>query len=89
MFRDTIAFSNVVNGTASWVLTDDLEVYGRVQQGLAAAQPEWVNLARGVGTDVPDGELLRGGTGTSEIFIRRQFDAWLRYMCAESAEDMV
>lgn len=88
MFRDTVAFSNVVNGTASWVLTDDLEVYGRVQQGLAAAQPEWVNLARGVGTDVPDGELLRGGTGTSEIFIRRQFDAWLRYMCAESAEDM-
>lgn len=88
MFRDTVAFSNVVNGTASWVLTDDLEVYGRVQQGLSAAQPEWVNLSRGVGTDVPDGELLRGGTGTSEIFIRRQFDAWLRYMCAESAEDM-
>jgi phenylpropionate dioxygenase-like ring-hydroxylating dioxygenase large terminal subunit len=85
MFRDTIAFSNVVNGTASWVLTDDLEVYGRVQKGLEAAQPEWVNLARGVGGDVPDGALLRGGTGTSEIFIRRQFDAWLRYMCADSS----
>ncbi|MFM8576880.1 MAG: aromatic ring-hydroxylating oxygenase subunit alpha [Limnohabitans sp.] len=81
MFRDTVAFSNVVNGTASWVLTDDLEVYGRVQAGLSNRQPEWVNLARGVGGDVPDVDgTLRGATGTSEIFIRRQFGAWLRYM---------
>lgn len=84
MLRDTIAFANVVNGTASWVLTDDLEVYGRVQRGLAARQPEWVSLARGAGGDVPDaGPTLRGATGTSEIFIRRQFEAWLRYMTAE------
>jgi hypothetical protein len=71
----------VVNGTASWVLTDDLEVYGRVQAGLTNHQPEWVNLARGLGGDVPDVDgTLRGGTGTSEVFIRRQFSAWLRYM---------
>jgi len=81
MFRDTVAFSNVVNGTASWVLTDDLEVYGRVQTGLSNRQPEWVNLSRGLGGDVPDAHgTLRGGTGTSEVFIRRQFGAWLRYM---------
>jgi phenylpropionate dioxygenase-like ring-hydroxylating dioxygenase large terminal subunit len=81
MFRDTVAFSNVVNGTASWVLTDDLEVYGRVQTGLANQQPEWVNLSRGLGGDVPeDNGTLRGGTGTSEVFIRRQFGAWLKYM---------
>ena len=86
MFRDTIAFSNVVNGTASWVLTDDLEVYGRLQRGLAAKQPEWVCIARGAGGDVPDaGGTLRGATGTSEIFIRRQFDAWLRYMTTAGA----
>lgn len=80
LFRDTIAFSNVVNGTASWVLTDDLEVYGRVQRGLSAREPEWVDISRGEGRDVPDGRMLRGGTGTSEIFIRRQMGAWLRYM---------
>lgn len=85
MFRDTVAFSNVVNGTASWVLTDDLEVYGRVQKGLAMAKPEWIDISRGLGTDVKDGEnLLRGGTGTSEIFIRRQFSAWLKYMSQEN-----
>jgi phenylpropionate dioxygenase-like ring-hydroxylating dioxygenase large terminal subunit len=84
MFRDTIAFANVVNGTASWVLTDDLEVYARTQRGLSAAQPEWVYLGRGYGGDLgePDG-ARRGATGTSEIFIRSQFAAWLRYMTAE------
>lgn len=80
MFRDTIAFSNVVNGTGSWVLTDDLEVYGRLQRGLTARQPEWVDLSRGAGADVTEGSTLRGGTGTSEIFVRRQMGAWLRYM---------
>ena len=81
MFRDTVAFSNVVNGTASWVLTDDLEVYERVHRGLSAAMPEWVVLGRGGGGDVqePDG-FRRGATGTSEIFIRRQFEAWNKYM---------
>ncbi len=81
MFRDTVAFSNVVNGTASWVLTDDLEVYERVQRGLTAAMPEWVALGRGGGGDVQEADgFRRGATGTSEIFIRRQFEAWSKYM---------
>ncbi len=85
MFRDTVAFSNVVNGTASWVLTDDLEVYGRVQKGLEMGNPQWIDIGRGLGTDIEDGEnVLRGGTGTSEVFIRRQFSAWLKYMKQDS-----
>jgi phenylpropionate dioxygenase-like ring-hydroxylating dioxygenase large terminal subunit len=84
MFRDTVAFANVVNGTASWVLTDDLEVYERVQKGLAAQASDWVYLARGYGRDVDDAERTRrGATGTSELHIRSQFAAWLRYMTAE------
>jgi len=81
MFRDTVAFANVVNGTASWVLTDDLEVYERVQRGFGAQATEWAFLGRGLGSDVtePDG-LRRGGSGTSEIFIRNQFAAWLAWM---------
>ena len=85
MFRDTVAFSNVVNGTASWVLTDDLEVYGRVQKGLEMGNPQWIDIGRGLGKDIEDGEnVLRGGTGTSEVFIRRQFSAWLKYMKQDS-----
>lgn len=81
MFRDTVAFANVVNGTASWVLTDDLEVYERVQRGLSSGAAEWLYLGRGSGADVdePDG-TRRGATGTSEVFIRAQFRAWLDYM---------
>jgi phenylpropionate dioxygenase-like ring-hydroxylating dioxygenase large terminal subunit len=81
LFRDTIAFSNVVNGTASWVLTDDLEVYERVQRGFSSGAVEWAYIGRGHGRDVaePNG-TVRGATGTSELFIRGQMRAWLDYM---------
>jgi len=83
MFRDTVAFANVVNGTGSWVLTDDLEVYERVQRGLSSGAVEWVHLGRGYGRDLPEaGGALRGASGTSEVFIRAQFAAWQRYMTA-------
>jgi hypothetical protein len=32
---------------------------------------------------VADGPALRGRTGTSEIFVRGQMSAWLRYMTAQ------
>lgn len=83
MFRDTIAFSNVVNGTASWVLTDDLEVYERIQRGFTSGAVDWAFIGRGAGGDIPDGPALRGKTGTSEIFVRGQMNAWLRYMTAQ------
>lgn len=83
MFRDTVAFANVVNGTGSWVLTDDLEVYERIQHGLSSGAVDWVYVGRGHGRDVdePDG-TRRGATGTSEVFIRAQMRAWLDYMSA-------
>jgi hypothetical protein len=81
MFRDTVAFANVVNGTGSWVLTDDLEVYERIQRGLSSGAVDWVYLGRGHGRDVKEENgTARGATGTSEIYIRAQFAAWLRYM---------
>jgi hypothetical protein len=80
MFRDTVAFANVVNGTGSWVLTDDLEVYERLQRGLSSAAVDWVYIGRGQGRDVEDDGVRRGATGTSEVFIRAQMAAWLNYM---------
>ena len=85
MFRDTIAFANVVNGTASFVLTDDLEVYERVQRGLSSGAVDWVYLGRGFGGDHDEpGGVRRGGTGTSEVFVRAQVRAWLDYMTADA-----
>ena len=84
MVHDTVAFANVANGTGSWVLTDDLEVYERVQKGLTAQLSDWVYLGRGFGGDVAGLEgIQHGATGTSEIHIRNQCAAWLEYMTAE------
>jgi hypothetical protein len=80
MFRDSVAFANVVNGTGSWVLTDDLEVYERVQRGLTSGEVDWAYVGRGHGRDMDD----RGATGTSEIYIRAQMKAWLDYMTRDS-----
>jgi phenylpropionate dioxygenase-like ring-hydroxylating dioxygenase large terminal subunit len=84
MFRDTVAFANVVNGTGSWVLTDDLEVYERIQRGLNSGAPEWVYIGRGYGRDVADHGAERGASGTSEVFIRGQMRAWLDYMTRDA-----
>ncbi len=88
MFRRAVAFANVVNGTGSPVLTDDLEVYERLQAGLGADGNEWVDTGRGFGRDVRDGDngLDRGGTGTSEIAVRNQFRAWAAYMTDAGAD---
>ena len=81
MFRDTVAFANVVNGTGSPVLTDDLEVYERVQRGFASGAAEWLCIGRGHGGDVDEADgVRRGASGTSEVFIRAQLNAWLDYM---------
>jgi phenylpropionate dioxygenase-like ring-hydroxylating dioxygenase large terminal subunit len=87
VFLRSIAFANIVNGTGSPVLTDDLEVYERMQTGLLTDGNQWVNYARGFSRDVADGpDLQRGGTGTSEIAIRNMFEAWRDYMVAGEAE---
>jgi hypothetical protein len=63
------------------VLTDDLEVYERVQRGLSSGAAEWVYIARGAGRDIGEQDgTCRGATGTSEVYLRAQFRAWLDYM---------
>ena len=86
LFRNTIAFANIVNGTGSLVLTDDLETYGRIGAGLTSGGAEWLAIGRGFTTDLPDGQGGRRGlNSTSEIFIRNMFEAWLAYMAPTAA----
>jgi phenylpropionate dioxygenase-like ring-hydroxylating dioxygenase large terminal subunit len=81
MFRNAIAFANVVNGTGSLVLTDDLETYDRIRMGMSSEGAEWLEISRGLGTDVPeiDGGM-RGKNSTREVYLRNMFQAWLGYM---------
>ncbi len=54
MFRNTISFANIVNGTGSLVLTDDLEIYNRIGIGLASDGADWIEIGRGYLSDVRD-----------------------------------
>ena len=87
MFRNTVAFANIVNGTGSLVLTDDLEIYNRIDIGIASEGTEWLQIGRGYASDVPDAHGGRKGVNsTSEVYIRNMFDAWLSYMNPTPAE---
>jgi phenylpropionate dioxygenase-like ring-hydroxylating dioxygenase large terminal subunit len=85
MFQNTISFANIVNGTGSLVLTDDLEIYNRIGLGLSSEGAEWLEIGRGYQSDEPDEHRgRRGKNSTSEVYIRNMFDAWLQYMTDRS-----
>jgi hypothetical protein len=81
MFRNTISFANVVNGTGSLVLTDDLEIYNRLDMGMSSEGSEWLQIGRGYQSDVADAHSgRRGKNSTSEVYIRNMLGAWLDLM---------
>jgi hypothetical protein len=81
MFRNAISFANIVNGTGSLVLTDDLEIYNRIGLGLSSEGADWVEIGRGFLSDGPaEHGGRKGKNSTSEIYIRNMFDAWLAHM---------
>jgi ring hydroxylating enzyme alpha subunit len=87
MFENTISFANIVNGTGSLVLTDDLEIYNRIGLGLSSAGPEWLEIGRGQQSDLSaEYGGRRGKNSTSEIYIRNMFDTWLEFMAPQSKE---
>jgi phenylpropionate dioxygenase-like ring-hydroxylating dioxygenase large terminal subunit len=84
MHRRNIAFANTVHSPSSIVKADDLEIYARVQRGVAAEGSDWVNLQRGA-EGPPAGNEGARSTTLSEAFIRNQYRAWRDYMTEEAA----
>jgi hypothetical protein len=81
MFHNAISFANIVNGTGSLVLTDDLEIYNRIGLGLSSEGADWVEIGRGYLSDAATEHGGRKGkNSTSEIYIRNMYEAWLGYM---------
>jgi hypothetical protein len=88
LFHNTIRFANVVNGTGSLVLTDDLEIYNRIGLGISSEGAEWLQIGRGFQRDVPDEHGgRRGKNSTSEVYIRNMFEAWIGYMDEAAARN--
>src|SRR5262249_58523460 len=81
MLRNSSGCANVVNSTASLVLTDDLEIYHRLDMGMSSEGCEWLQIGRAYQSDVPDAHGgRRGKNSTSEVYNRNMLDAWLALM---------
>ena len=75
-----MAYSNTVNSPATMISCDDYETWRRCHEGLKAQTHEWVSLHRNYGDDYNDGDVTRSRVGTSEVFQRKQYEAWVNYM---------
>ncbi len=83
MNKQIIQFLNITHSAASFIQTDDLEAFKRQQEGLAAPSPEWVLVARGLGTDIDEGHGVFFGPRASEVGQRMRHYAWRDLMCAQ------
>lgn len=86
--RRIIKYINITHSAASLIQTDDVECFLRCQKGVVAQGADWVIFARGLGREIADYDAdnaggLRTDTGMSELVMRNQYKAWLRYMCSE------
>jgi phenylpropionate dioxygenase-like ring-hydroxylating dioxygenase large terminal subunit len=81
----TAMYNRLINAPTSMVGHDDLEMYERAQEGLAAGPNDWVNVQRlyveGEDLDSPAVE-----NGTTERQMRNQFSAWVKFMTASLPE---
>jgi fatty-acyl-CoA synthase len=64
-------------GPAGFLLADDSEMYERNQRGVAARNPEWVLIARGLNREHTDAEGFTVSNNTDETTLRA---IWRHYM---------
>jgi benzoate/toluate 1,2-dioxygenase subunit alpha len=79
LLQRTCTYNRLINSPFSVVGADDLHAYRGIQAGLHASGNEWVSLHRSFDpaeVDQPDVTTR----GTSEISMRNQYRAWVRYM---------
>jgi hypothetical protein len=57
-------------GPAGMLLADDTEMYERNQTGLAALEPEWLDVRRGMNREVRDENGFKIGSATDETGMR-------------------
>ena len=81
LLQRTTMYNRLINSPFSVVGHDDLQAYRGIQLGLQASGNDWVSLHRNFdATEVGQKEVT--AVGTSEISMRNQYRAWLRYMTA-------
>ena len=84
MWRAALRSNNNSHSPSGMVMTDDMEVWIRCQDGLAAQSNDWVVFARGVGKEANDNHGSFTARDLSEANARHQHQTWLHYMCGEA-----
>lgn len=79
LLQRSTAYSRLINSPFSVVGHDDLHAYRGIQAGLHASGNDWVSLHRDYHPDEVGRKELTA-IGTSEISMRNQYRAWLRFM---------
>ncbi len=78
--ENVIRYVNVTHSPASFIQTDDLEMFRRIDVGLQNSKPDWVVLGRGFGeSERVDIEGVKS-FGTSEIAMRNHYQRWKELM---------
>lgn len=79
LLERTLMYNRLINAPTSVVGHDDLEMYERAQQALKSRGRDWLNVGRLY--DPAEKEQKNVViNGTSEMQMRAQFRAWLKYM---------
>src|SRR5580658_6606224 len=79
IFHRAIRFLTNIGSPASMIFSDDVEMLERCQQGLIKDAGPWLNFSRGLDHDRRNGDGSVGGAA-SELPMRVQFDAWVKYL---------
>ena len=79
LLERTTTYSRLINSPFSVVGHDDLQAYRGIQSGLRAGGNPWISLHRDF-DPAEAGQADVTAIGTSEISMRNQYRAWLRYM---------
>jgi phenylpropionate dioxygenase-like ring-hydroxylating dioxygenase large terminal subunit len=81
LLQRTTMYNRLINSPFSVVGHDDLQAYRGIQLGLHASGNDWVSLHRDFDA-AEAGQKEVTAVGTSEVSMRNQYRAWLRYMTA-------
>jgi len=89
LLQRTTMYSRLINSPFSVVGHDDLQAYRGIQAGLHASGNDWVSLHRNHDAAQEANGIDQEATvvGTSELPMRNQYRAWLRYMTETMQED--
>lgn len=81
MFHVAVKFLGALTSPASLITSDDNAMFVNAHRAIAREDEAWIDLKRGLGTDLedPEGGLV-GEVGTSELPLRTQYAAWKRFM---------